>query len=72
MVKRFKFKILGEWWFGTDISDLYRSIVINSNFYDEKYLKFFDYLFGSQIDDLQTILDKKKLSCEVHLVLKVR
>ena len=72
MVKRFKFQILGEWWFGSDISDLYRSIIINSNFYNKKYLKFFDSLFGCQIDNLQNVLDKKKLSCEVHLVLKVR
>ena len=72
MIKKFKFKTLGEWWFGSDISDLYRSIIINSNFYNKKYLKFFDFMFGSQIDNLQSVLDKKKLSCEVHLVLKVR
>ena len=41
MIKKFKFKILGEWWFGSDISDLYRSIIINSNFYNKKILKIF-------------------------------
>ena len=71
MIKKFKFKILGEWWFGTDISDLYRSLLLNSNYFDKAYIKYFNKLFGDHIDDLQNILDKKKLSCEVHLVLKV-
>ncbi len=71
MAKKFKFKILGEWWFGTDISDLYRSIILNSNYFDKQYIKYFNTLFGDYIDDLQNVLDRKKMSCEVHLVLKV-
>ncbi len=71
MVKKFKFKIIGEWWFGTDISDLYRSIILSSKYYDEDYIKYFNTLFGNYVDDFQNVLDKKKLSCEVHMVLKV-
>ena len=71
MIKLNKFKILGEWWFGTDISDLYRGMVLNMKYYDKKFIEYFNILFGNYIDDLQNVLDKKKLSCEVHMVLKV-
>lgn len=71
MVKKYKFKILGEWWFGTDIADLYRSLVLSSNYQDKSYIDIFNKCFGNHIDDFQEILDKKKLSCEVHLVLKI-
>jgi hypothetical protein len=71
MIKANKFKILGEWWFGTDISDLYRGMYLNFKYKDKKFLKYFDIMFGSCIDDLQNVLDKKKLSCEVHMVLKI-
>lgn len=71
MVKKYKFKILGEWWFGTDISDLYRSLLLSSNYQDKSYIDFFNKFFGNHIDDFQETLDKKKLCCEVHLVLKI-
>ena len=71
MIKKYKFKILGEWWFGTDIADLYRSLVLSSNYQDKSYIDTFNKCFGNHIDDFQEILDKKKLSCEVHLVLKI-
>ena len=71
MIRENNFKILGEWWFGSDISDLYRSMILNSNYYSSKYVKYFDILFGDYIDDFQNVLDSKKLSCEVHMVLKI-
>ena len=71
MVKKNNFKILGEWWFGTDISDLFRSMLLNSKYIDIKYIKYFNKYFGEHVDELQSVLDKKKLSCEVHMVLKV-
>ena len=71
LIKKNKFKILGEWWFGTDISDLFRSMMLNANYKNKNFLKFYKKYFGDHIDDLQNVLDKKKLSCEVHMVLKV-
>ena len=71
MVKKNNFKILGEWWFGTDISDLFRSMLLNSKYNDKKYLDHYKFFFGDHVDELQNVLDKKKLSCEVHMVLKI-
>ena len=68
MIKKNKFKILGEWWFSTDISDLYRGMYLNFKYTNKKFLKYFDVMFGNHIDELQNVLDRKKLSCEVHMV----
>lgn len=65
-----KLKIMGEWWFGTDIADLYRTITNN---FDKKnstrFYKMFDKYFLSQINEIQNIIDKKKMCSEVHMIL---
>ena len=70
-VKKFKFKIIGEWWFGQEISDLYRSI---TNSRDTKNEKAYNHLLkeylADNINEIQSIIDKKKQSSEVHLLLK--
>ena len=58
MIKKNKFKILGEWWFGTDISDLYRGMYLNFKYTNKKFLKYL-MLFGNHIDELQNVLDRK-------------
>ncbi len=68
--KKFKFKILSEWWFGSDFSDLYRSIILSSRYSSKFYEKKFNEYFLSHINNLQTILDKSNRSSEVHLILK--
>ena len=68
--KKNKLKIIGEWWFGSDMMDLMRSILINSNPTNKlEYKKNLDSCFISIIDDLQSILDKKKLCGDVHMVI---
>ena len=40
ITKKYKLKIIGEWWFGTDIMDLMRTVITNSkNFNKELYEK---------------------------------
>jgi len=70
IAKKYKFKIVGEWWFGTDFSDLYRNTIISSNYTTQFYKDKFDSLFLKQINDLQSVLDKDKLCSEVHLIFK--
>ena len=71
IIKKNKLKILGEWWFGTDIMDLIRFIKVKSKPYDNKiYGKNFDYFFLSVMDELQKVLDQKKISSDVHMVIK--
>ena len=59
-----------SWWFGTDIHDLYRSIVIENNKKKFQPLNNIAYLIKDVIDNMQFQLDKNKLSSEVHMLLK--
>ena len=68
--EKFKFKILGEWWFGSDFSDLYRSIILSSKSTSKFYEKKLNDYFQKHIDKLQNILDQSNMSSEVHLILK--
>lgn len=67
-VKKFKFKIISEWWFGSDFADLYRSLLVSEK--NENTKQYIDKYFGNKIDLLQKILDRDKVSSEVHMVLK--
>ena len=71
-VKKFKLKILGQWWFGQDFMDLKRSLINSFEKKDtsKKFFHAFENLFGDYIDEFQKILDKKFLSSEVHIILK--
>ena len=71
IINRNKLKILGEWWFGTDIMDLVRFIKVKSKAKNNKeFDKYFDYFFLSVMDDLQKVLDQKKICGDVHIVIK--
>jgi hypothetical protein len=68
--KKYRFSIISEWWFGLDIADLYRSIIVSSSQVDRKLYKIFlNKYFYSILNDLQKKIDEKKLSSEVHLIL---
>ena len=70
ILKKNKLKAIGEWWFGSDMIDLMRTLLINSNPIDKlEYKKYLDNYFISLIDDLQNVLDKKKLCGDVHMVV---
>ena len=70
LAKKYKLKIIGEWWFGTDFPDLYRSLINSSNSNLKKYSPIVDKYLFSKIDDLQNILDRNKICSQVHMVLK--
>lgn len=65
--KEFNFQKIGEWWFGTDMVDFYRSVF---GVLDEKMRKLWTNTFKDLIDDLQVVVDKHHLSSEFHFVLK--
>ena len=70
LAKKYKFSIIGEWWFGLDIADLFRSIIISSSQVDrDVYNTTLRKYFYSILNDLQKKIDEKKLSSEVHLIL---
>ena len=70
LAKKWNLKILGEWWFGLDIADLYRSIYVSSNNINKKvFNKTLNKYFFDALNEMQNCLDKRKISSEVHLVL---
>ena len=66
------FERVAEWWFGTDLVDLYRSVLVTL----EQSPRLagaasrWDVLWRPAIDDLQLALDQRHLSSEVHLLLR--
>jgi 2-polyprenyl-3-methyl-5-hydroxy-6-metoxy-1,4-benzoquinol methylase len=71
LAKKNNLNIIGEWWFGTDIADLYRSLslskdVLNKKIYQNELKK----NLSNHIDTLQAVLDKQKNCSEVHMIFK--
>ena len=64
-------KIIGEWWFGANIPDLCRSLIVSSNHLDKKlYMNEFNKKLYSVMDSLQNVLDQNKICSEVHMIFK--
>jgi hypothetical protein len=70
LAKKNKLKVIGEWWFGTDFPDLYRSLINSSNSDLKKYNPLLQKYLFSVINELQHVLDKNKICSEVHMILK--
>ena len=73
LANEFEFDIVSEWWFGADIADLYRHIIVDmkkNNQCSEELIESFQSMISPLIDSMQLELDKKHRSSEVHLLLK--
>ncbi|MDC1124549.1 class I SAM-dependent methyltransferase [Pelagibacteraceae bacterium] len=71
LAKKYRLKIVGEWWFGADIPDLFRSLLVSSNNLDKKtYNDLLKKNLYSVIDELQNVLDRNKICSEVHMIFK--
>ena len=71
LAKKYNLEIAGEWWFGADFPDLYRSLLHSSNTNDiKKYKDLLDKKFFKVINELQNVLDRNKISSEVHVIFK--
>lgn len=72
--KEFGFESVAEWWFGTDISDLYRSCVVQLARTPEArgLQRFATEQLEPLVDTLQLVFDHGRLSSEVHMLFKVR
>jgi hypothetical protein len=71
LAKKYKLEIIGEWWFGTDFADLYRSLRNSCKIVNKKiFLNEINEKLFSVIDELQSVLDKNKICSEVHMVFK--
>ena len=71
LAKKYKLKIIGEYWFGTDFPDLMRSLINSGNIINKKiYTKELNEKFSKFIDDLQSVLDNNKVCSQVHMVFE--
>jgi hypothetical protein len=66
------FDRIGEWWFGSDAMDLFRSVAVRMRQTDqrEQALDAWTAMMRPLIDELQLAVDRRKLSSAVHLVLR--
>ena len=69
LFKKHKLKVIGEWWFGEDFLDLFRSLLVSSNSQKKKYDRYLKKYLFSTLNELQSVLDKKKICSEVHIIL---
>ena len=71
LAKKYKLKLIGEYWFGTDFPDLMRSLINTGKYHEKKiYTKELYEKFSKFIDYLQFVLDKNKVCSEVHMVFE--
>ena len=65
LAKKNKLKIIGEWWFGADIPDLFRSLLISSNYLNKQvYVKELNKIY------IQLLMNCKMYLIEIKFVLK--
>ena len=72
LCEEFGFEVIAEWWFGTDMVDLFRHIAVSlkKQKSSEKLMELWRQYFIPIIDAMQLEIDKKHLSSEVHMVLR--
>ncbi len=68
--KRFNLETVGEWWFGTDMVDLFRHMTNLAKVDSAANINIVNKFLGDHIDNLQAVLDSKKLCSGVNMVLK--
>jgi hypothetical protein len=74
MEREFGLERIGAWWFGTDMMDYYRSILVTLQ-QDPGLVDMVERwraLFGDLVDDTQLAIDRQRKSSQVHMVFKVQ
>jgi 2-polyprenyl-3-methyl-5-hydroxy-6-metoxy-1,4-benzoquinol methylase len=72
LCREFGFEVMSEWWFGTDVVDLFRhiSVTLQKQKCSKKLIEIWRQEFIPLLDAMQLEIDKKHYSSEVHMVLK--
>jgi SAM-dependent methyltransferase len=73
MYKKYDLIQLAKWDFGTDLMDLYRSIIVmlKKQTASEKVIKQVGAIFKENIDSMELVLDRSAFSSETHVLIKV-
>ncbi len=68
--KEFGLNRVGEWWFGTDMVDLFRHLVVKSAPQNQGVMDgYIKTNFSDMIDELQNVFDNKKRCSGVNMIL---
>lgn len=72
--REFGFERVAEWWFGTDVMDLFRQVFVRLETSTEtsSLTTIWESSFRPTIDALQLEFDKRRLSSQIHLLLEKR
>jgi len=69
----FGFQRVAEWWFGLDVTDLFRDVIVTlrQTAADQGTLaEYWQTRFAPMIDDLQSVFDRHRACSEVHMLLR--
>lgn len=69
LAERFGLASAGEWWFGTDIVDLFRALMVRGGG-NPVYAELVQQMLGPHLDALQAVLDQREACSEVHIVFR--
>ncbi|KAA5597159.1 methyltransferase domain-containing protein [Blastochloris sulfoviridis] len=74
MEAEFGLERVGAWWFGTDMMDYHRSVLVSlaQTPGQAGMIEPWREQFEDILDDLQLVIDKKRKSSQIHAVFKVR
>lgn len=72
LLKKYNLESIGEWWFGTEIHDMFRmmSIRMNKNNVSKKAQDFLSKFLWEHIDKLQNVLDKNETCSAIQICVK--
>lgn len=73
LFREFGYRPLAAWWFGADVFDLHRSVVVGLRRAGgmEDLVRIWSEMIVPAMDEVQLAFDRRKLSSEVHYVLAV-
>lgn len=69
LAERFGLVSAGEWWFGTDMVDLFRTLMVRGGG-NPAYAELVRQMLGPHLDALQAVLDERQACSEVHIVFR--
>lgn len=71
LMSQFQWKLRGAWYFGTDIADLVRMLMVESETGGNTVLNnFFKNKVADILDALQMVIDRQKFCSEVHMLVE--
>lgn len=72
MCREFSLERVAEWWFGTDFVDLYRCVFVELQRSEDTrdLVAHWERVMAGCIDELQLVIDQRKMSSEVHMLLR--